>query len=81
MNAVASQYSQPPYSFKVLGNENNYQIARAMTWLLGNATNDIVLFLEKDFQLVEPLPAVVHQLNTGVNMIKVNALDRKRKHD
>ena len=71
MEAVAAKYTLPPYNIKIMGNEKNYQIAQAMTWLIGNATNDYVLFLEKDFRLVESLDCVMEQLSSGLDMLKV----------
>ena len=71
MEAVAAKYAQPPYNIKIMGNEKNYQIAQAMTWLIGNATNEHVLFLEKDFRLVETLDCAMEQLHKGVQMLNV----------
>ena len=79
MEAVAAKYTQPPYNLKIMGNEKNYQIAQAMTWLIGNATNDYVLFLEKDFRLVESLDCVMEQLDRGIDMLKVCVTDERRQ--
>jgi len=46
-------YMQPPYSIRLLGDANNYGILKAIEMLMGNASRDYVLFLEKDFQLIE----------------------------
>jgi hypothetical protein len=70
MEAVAAKYTQPPYNIKVMGNDKNYQIAQAMTWLIGNASNEHVLFLEKDFRLVESLDCTMEQLDNGVKMLE-----------
>jgi hypothetical protein len=71
MDALVAPYTRPPYRVKVLGNSVNHQIARAMHWLMGNATNDHVLFLEKDFRLVESLDCVMQQLHAGLEIINV----------
>lgn len=69
MEAVAEKYTKPPYNVKLMGDGNNYGIATALNWLFGNATNDHVLFLEKDFRLVESLDCALEQLATGVSML------------
>ena len=73
MDALVAPYTQPPYLAKVLGDNVNHQIARAMYWLMGNASNDHVLFLEKDFRLVESLDCAMQQLGAGVDIIIVRA--------
>ncbi len=72
MEAAVAKYTLPPYNIKIMGDEKNYQIAQAMTWLVGNATNEHVLFLEKDFRLVESLDCALEQLDNGVKMLTVS---------
>ena len=55
----------------MIGDEANHGITGPLVWLIGNATNEHVLFLEKDFQLVESLDCVMEQLTSGVAMIDV----------
>ena len=71
MDAAVARYTQPPFNVKLMGDQHNYQIAQAMTWLIGNATNEYVLFLEKDFQLVENIDCAIEQLNKGYNLLLV----------
>jgi hypothetical protein len=71
MDALAAPYTKPPFNIKVMGDEKNYQIAQAMTWLIGNSTNEHVLFLEKDFRLVESLDCALEQLSTGLSLLTV----------
>jgi hypothetical protein len=80
MDAVAAKYMAPPYNLniKVMGNGENYHIAHAISWLVGNATNEHVLFLEKDFQLVESLDCAMEQLHKGVSLLKVRLVPSGR---
>ena len=71
MEAAVDRYTKPPFNIKLMGDEHNYQIAQAMSWLIGNATNEYVLFLEKDFRLVESIDCTIEQLNAGYNMLLV----------
>ena len=59
-----------PKTIRVMGDKNNYGIARGMTFLTGNASNPYFLFLERDFQLIEPATCVYEQLMAGVELIK-----------
>ena len=38
---------------RVLGDHRSFPIGAAFIWLVGNATQPLVLFLEKDFALLE----------------------------
>jgi hypothetical protein len=69
--AAIARYTQPPFNIKVMGDENNYGITWPMIWLIGNASNEHVLFLEKDFQLVESNECAMQQLDIGVKMLEV----------
>ena len=71
MEAAVDRYTKPPFNIKLMGDEHNYQIAQAMSWLIGNATNEYVLFLEKDFRPVESIDCTIEQLNAGYNMLLV----------
>jgi hypothetical protein len=53
-----------------MGDGNNYGIARGMSFLTGNATRPYFLFLERDFQLIEPSTCVYEQLTSGIDIIK-----------
>lgn len=72
MEAVAEPFTKPPYNVRVMGDSHNYGIATALNWLFGNATNEYVLFLEKDFRLVESLDCVKSMLAEGVKMLDVS---------
>lgn len=79
MEALVAPYTKPPFRAKVLGDSANHQIARAMLWLMGNATNEYVLFLEKDFRLVESIECVMQQLRAGIDILSVCDVMLKRK--
>lgn len=59
-----------PNKIRVMGDAHNYGIARGITFLTGNATKPYFLFLERDFQLIEPAQCVIEEIETGVKMIK-----------
>ena len=56
--------------FRVMGDATNVGIARGMIYLTGNATKPYFLFLERDFQLIEPDTCVYEQLRAGVELIQ-----------
>ena len=58
------------FGVKVMGDSKNHGIARALNWLVGNATQPNFLFLEKDFQLVDPWSCVVEQLEDGKQLLQ-----------
>jgi hypothetical protein len=57
-----------------MGDATNRGITLPMTWLIGNASHDHVLFLEKDFQLVESGDCAIQQIVAGINMLKVGGI-------
>ncbi|CAE7853256.1 unnamed protein product, partial [Symbiodinium sp. KB8] len=63
-------YTRPPYNIKLMGDSKNYGILNALNWLAGNATNKHLLFLEKDFQLVESYACAREQILTGIHLVK-----------
>jgi hypothetical protein len=65
------RYTQPPFNARIMGDTNNYGITWPINWLIGNASHPYVLFLEKDFQLVESADCAVQQIAIGVEMLKV----------
>jgi hypothetical protein len=69
--ALVESFRTPNMNLKILGDANNHGITWALNWLIGNATNEIVLFLEKDFKLVESLDCVHEQVEAGVSMLQV----------
>lgn len=60
---------------KIIGNRNLYPIGPAISWLVGNASNPLVLFLEKDFQLIEDPKFVVPRLQEGRRMLQAGEAD------
>jgi len=62
-------YQDPPYNIKVRSSEINEGILNGINWLLGNATHDYFLFLEKDFRLSESIGCTLEQLDAGLNML------------
>lgn len=76
VDAVADEWkAKYPSIIKVMGDAQNYGIARGMTYLTGNATKPYFLFLERDFQLIEPATCVVEQLEAGIKMVKEGTAD------
>ena len=69
---------------RVLGDAQNHGIARGMVFLTNNASHPYFLFLERDFELIEPLTCVDEQLRAGVEQIKRGQVDvvrfRHRRH-
>lgn len=57
----------------VIGTPNNTNIAYALDTLIKTSTSDFVLFLEKDWVLIEPPNKVKEQLEAGMKIV----MDRK----
>lgn len=55
---------------RIMGDKHNHGLTHALDWMAGNATEEHLLFLEKDFQLVEPVECVREQLASGVKLIR-----------
>jgi hypothetical protein len=71
IDAVAEEFRREyPDVIRVMGDAENHGIARGMTWLTGNATQPNFLFLERDFQLIEPGTCVAEQLSAGVALVE-----------
>ena len=71
MEKLAEKYTKPPYNVKLMGDSHNYGIAQALNWMFGNASNEHVLLLEKDFRLVESGDCAMEQLQTGLDLLEV----------
>jgi hypothetical protein len=67
---IAPYLKKYPNKIRVLGDANNYGILRGMIALTNNATRPYFLFLERDFQLIEPDTCVYEQLTAGLKLIK-----------
>lgn len=70
MAKLLAPFQEPPFNARVLGSDTNLGILTALNYLLGNATNEYVLFLEKDFRLVESLPCALEQIEAGLEMLE-----------
>jgi hypothetical protein len=57
---------------RVLGDHRLFPIGAAVMWLVGNATQPLVLFLEKDFALLENARFVTPRLDEGRKMLQDN---------
>jgi hypothetical protein len=66
-----SIYTKPPYNLRILGDAGNYGIGDGIMALISAARNEHVIFLEKDFQLIESLRCTVQHLQTAVDMLDV----------
>lgn len=75
IDAAIEPYLKRHANIRVLGDETNYGILRAMVMLTGNASHPYFLFLERDFQLVSPATCVSEQLEAGVAMLKMKKAD------
>ena len=60
---------------RILGDRRLFPIGQAVNWLVGNASNPIVMFLEKDFALIEDPQYVVPRLDDGRLMLKTGEAD------
>jgi len=71
VDAVADEFKKKyPDKIKVMGDAENHGIARGMIYLTGNASNPYFLFLERDFQLIEPATCVVEQVMQGIDLLE-----------
>ena len=70
VDAVAEDFAKRHKSIRIMGTSENVGILRGMNYLVGNATQPYFMFLERDFQLIEPSTCVVEQLEAGIKMLK-----------
>jgi len=63
------------FGIKVIGSEENTNIAFALDTLISEAKSDTVLFLEKDWMLIEPFPKVKEQLEAGMHLLQSHSAD------
>ena len=59
----------------MLGDSRSFPIGAAVIWLVGNATQPLVLFLEKDFALLENEKFVTPRLDEGLTILQNNEAD------
>ena len=62
-------FTKSPYNIKIRSSEKNEGILKGIRYLIGNATNDHFLFLEKDFRITEPLECTLDQMQAGFDLI------------
>ena len=67
--------TKPPLNMRILSSPHNEGISRGIHWLMGNASNDHFLFLEKDFRLVEDIGCALEQLKAGVALVSSDRAD------
>jgi hypothetical protein len=81
---IAPYVKKYPKTVRIMGDAGNHGILRGMNWLTGNSSNPYFLFLERDFQLIEPATCVYEQLTAGVEMVKAKTAHvvryRSRRH-
>ena len=70
VDAVAADFARRHKNIRVMGSVENVGILRGMNYLIGNASQPYFMFLERDFQLIEPATCVVEQLAAGLKMLK-----------
>ena len=68
-------YTEPPFNAKMIGSPNNEGLFNGLKWLIGNATYEHVLFLEKDFRLTESITCTFEQLQAGLHLIEDGEAD------
>ena len=68
-------YTKSPFNARILSSPTNEGILTGIKWLIGNSTNEYVLFLEKDFRLVESLPCALEQMQVGLQLIDHGVAD------
>lgn len=74
VDAVAQKYiNLYPGRVKIMGDSTNYGIARGLVALTNASSNPYFLFLERDFQLIEPSTCVYEQLMAGIQLVKEDA--------
>eukprot|EP01101_Sappina_pedata_P006984 TRINITY_DN3593_c0_g1_i2.p1 TRINITY_DN3593_c0_g1~~TRINITY_DN3593_c0_g1_i2.p1 ORF type:complete len:222 (+),score=71.23 TRINITY_DN3593_c0_g1_i2:629-1294(+) len=64
------------YPMKIIGTQENTNIAYALDQMVKHATSEYVLFMEKDWELVEPFPVVKQQLEVGMELIEKGKADQ-----
>ncbi len=69
VDAVAADFASRHPTIRVMGSVENVGILRGMNYLIGNASAPYFMFLERDFQLIEPATCVVEQLAAGLKML------------
>ena len=62
-------YKKSPYNINIRASESNLGILKGIRYIIGNATNEHVLFLEKDFRSTESLPCMLDQMQAGFDLI------------
>jgi hypothetical protein len=60
---------------RVIGDKKNVNIHWGIEFLVGNATTEYVLFLEKDWELIEPPEILDEQISTAIELIESGAAD------
>jgi hypothetical protein len=78
MEEVAQRYVvKHPGKIRLMGDGSNRGIARAMVAMTEAAKGPYFLFMERDFQLVEPGTCVEEQLSAGVELLAGGAGERR----
>eukprot|EP01134_Creolimax_fragrantissima_P002235 CFRG2235T1 len=72
MNLVGTVSEQNQKKVRVMGVKVNVPIMAAINWSIGNATGDVVLFMEKDFRLIEPRDRMEQAIDDGVTLLVSN---------
>ncbi|KNC83570.1 hypothetical protein SARC_04194 [Sphaeroforma arctica JP610] len=72
MDLVVTVSAENQKKVRVIGVEKNVPIMAAINWAVGNATSDVVLFMEKDFRLIEPKDRMKQAINDGVTLLISN---------
>jgi len=65
-----------PYNFTILGSEENTNLAFALDTLIEKSSSEYVLFLEKDWALVEPFFHVKQQIEGAMKLISEGRADQ-----
>ena len=72
------------HKIRMIGDAQNHGIARGIVALTNNASNPYFLFMERDFQLIEPSTCIDEQLRAGIELLKHGEVHvvryRSRRH-
>eukprot|EP01100_Stratorugosa_tubuloviscum_P004128 TRINITY_DN201_c1_g1_i1.p1 TRINITY_DN201_c1_g1~~TRINITY_DN201_c1_g1_i1.p1 ORF type:complete len:411 (+),score=223.20 TRINITY_DN201_c1_g1_i1:51-1283(+) len=75
INDKKRELGQKYPNVRVLGTSENTNVAWALDYLVKESTTEYVLFLEKDWALVESFSIVKQQLDAGVELLKSGKAD------
>ena len=70
LGVFLAPFSEEPYNYHIIQSQVDYGSMNGFNWLITNATNDHILFVNSESRIVEPLSCIVEQLSTGIKLIE-----------